>query len=176
MSTIEELPERKSSSSGIENREYGSKDLSRWPHGIVCQQKLPLTPLCYWIIEDSFLPCSGIVLWKRNVLVPNVCEIGVFCVVVCCNLVHWYHWFGGTYCPNLQGWNVHAEQWTCSWTYAFELLNMETLCCSEMSVYAHKATGAAIRRQLFKLVFRNLVRFVEETKCYFLYSISSVPL
>jgi hypothetical protein len=33
MSTIEELLERKSSSSGLESREYGRKDPSRWPHG-----------------------------------------------------------------------------------------------------------------------------------------------
>jgi hypothetical protein len=31
VSTIEELLERKNSGSGVENREYGRRDLSRWP-------------------------------------------------------------------------------------------------------------------------------------------------
>jgi hypothetical protein len=31
VSTIEELLERKSSGSGLESREYGSRDPSRWP-------------------------------------------------------------------------------------------------------------------------------------------------
>jgi hypothetical protein len=33
VSTIEELLERKSSGSGLENREYGRRGPSRWPHG-----------------------------------------------------------------------------------------------------------------------------------------------
>jgi hypothetical protein len=33
VNTIEELPERKSSSSGLESREYGHRDPSRWPRG-----------------------------------------------------------------------------------------------------------------------------------------------
>jgi hypothetical protein len=32
VSTIEELPERKSSGSGLENRDYGRRDPLRWPH------------------------------------------------------------------------------------------------------------------------------------------------
>jgi hypothetical protein len=43
VSTIEELLERRSSGSGLEIREYGSKDLSLWPHGTLYPQKLPLT-------------------------------------------------------------------------------------------------------------------------------------
>jgi hypothetical protein len=44
VSTIEELLERKSSGSGLENREYGRRDPSRWPHGITLYpQKLALT-------------------------------------------------------------------------------------------------------------------------------------
>jgi hypothetical protein len=43
VSTIEELLERKSSGSGLENREYGSRDQSRWPHGTLYPQKLALT-------------------------------------------------------------------------------------------------------------------------------------
>jgi hypothetical protein len=33
VSTIEELLERKSSGSGLESREYGRRDPSRWPRG-----------------------------------------------------------------------------------------------------------------------------------------------
>jgi hypothetical protein len=33
LSTIEELLERKSSGSGLENREYGCRDTSRWQRG-----------------------------------------------------------------------------------------------------------------------------------------------
>jgi hypothetical protein len=35
----------KSSGSGLENREYGRRDPSRWPHGTLYPQKLALTPL-----------------------------------------------------------------------------------------------------------------------------------
>jgi hypothetical protein len=45
VSTIEELLEQKSSGSGLENREYGCRDLSRWPHGTLYLQKLALTSL-----------------------------------------------------------------------------------------------------------------------------------
>jgi hypothetical protein len=41
--TIEELLERKSSGSGLENREYGHRDPSRWPRGTLYPQKLALT-------------------------------------------------------------------------------------------------------------------------------------
>jgi hypothetical protein len=43
MSTIAELLERKSSGSGLENREYGPRDSSRWPRGTLYPQKLALT-------------------------------------------------------------------------------------------------------------------------------------
>jgi hypothetical protein len=42
MGTIEELLGRKSRGSGLENREYGRADLSRWPRGILYPQKLAL--------------------------------------------------------------------------------------------------------------------------------------
>jgi hypothetical protein len=45
VSTIEELVERTSSGSGLENREYGRRDPSRWPSDIVYPQKLTLTSL-----------------------------------------------------------------------------------------------------------------------------------
>jgi hypothetical protein len=43
VSTIEELLWRKSSGSGLENREYSRRDPSRWPHGILYPIKLALT-------------------------------------------------------------------------------------------------------------------------------------
>jgi hypothetical protein len=43
VSTTEELLERKGNGSGLENREYGRRDPSRWPCGILCPQKLVLT-------------------------------------------------------------------------------------------------------------------------------------
>jgi hypothetical protein len=42
-STIEELLERKSSSSGLENRDYGWRDPSRCPRGTLYPQQLTLT-------------------------------------------------------------------------------------------------------------------------------------
>jgi hypothetical protein len=42
VSTIEKLLERKSSGSGLESREYGSRDLSRWPRGTLYPQKFAL--------------------------------------------------------------------------------------------------------------------------------------
>jgi hypothetical protein len=43
VSTTVELLDRKSSGSGLENREYCHKDPSRWPRGTLCPQKLALT-------------------------------------------------------------------------------------------------------------------------------------
>jgi hypothetical protein len=43
VSTTEKLLERKSSGSGLESREYGRRDPSRWPRGTLYQQKLALT-------------------------------------------------------------------------------------------------------------------------------------
>jgi hypothetical protein len=45
VNTIEELLERKSSGSGLEIREYGGRDPSRWPRGTLYPQKLALTSL-----------------------------------------------------------------------------------------------------------------------------------
>jgi hypothetical protein len=44
-STIDELLERKNSGSGLGNREYGRRDPSRWPRGILYPQKLAVTSL-----------------------------------------------------------------------------------------------------------------------------------
>jgi hypothetical protein len=43
VSTIEELLERKNSGSGLENREYGRRDPSRWPRGTLYPQYLAIT-------------------------------------------------------------------------------------------------------------------------------------
>jgi hypothetical protein len=43
MSTIEELLERKGSGSGLESREYGRRDPSRWQRGTLYLQKFALT-------------------------------------------------------------------------------------------------------------------------------------
>jgi hypothetical protein len=43
VSTIEELLARKSSGSGLEIREYGRRDPSRWPRSTLNPQKLALT-------------------------------------------------------------------------------------------------------------------------------------
>jgi hypothetical protein len=43
VSTIEELLERKNSGSGLENRDYGRRDTSRWPRNTLYPQKLALT-------------------------------------------------------------------------------------------------------------------------------------
>jgi hypothetical protein len=43
VSTTEELLERNRRGSGLENREYGRRDSSRWPRGTLYPQKLALT-------------------------------------------------------------------------------------------------------------------------------------
>jgi hypothetical protein len=43
VSTIEELLERKSSGSGLKNREYGRRDQPRRPRGTLYKQKFALT-------------------------------------------------------------------------------------------------------------------------------------
>jgi hypothetical protein len=43
VSTIEVLLDRKSSGFGLENRDYGSKDPSRWPRDTFDPQKLAIT-------------------------------------------------------------------------------------------------------------------------------------
>jgi hypothetical protein len=42
VSTIEELLGRKNSRSGLQNREYGRREPSRWPGGTLYPQKLEL--------------------------------------------------------------------------------------------------------------------------------------
>jgi hypothetical protein len=43
VSTTEELLDKKSSGSSLENREYGRRDPSRWPRGTLYPQKLATT-------------------------------------------------------------------------------------------------------------------------------------
>jgi hypothetical protein len=60
VSTIEELIDRKSSSSGLESREYGRRDLSRWPRGTLYLQKLALT------LPTNGSRSVGIVRWRTQ--------------------------------------------------------------------------------------------------------------
>jgi hypothetical protein len=59
-STIEELLGRKSSLSGLEIREYGRRDPSRWPRGTLYAQKLELTS------PTSGGRSVGIVHWRTQ--------------------------------------------------------------------------------------------------------------
>jgi hypothetical protein len=43
VSTTEDLLGRRSTGSGLEIRDYGRKDMSRWPPGTLYRQKLALT-------------------------------------------------------------------------------------------------------------------------------------
>jgi hypothetical protein len=60
VSTIEELRGRKSSGCGLEIREYGRKDPSRWPRGTVYPQRLALTS------PTSGGRTVGIVRWRTQ--------------------------------------------------------------------------------------------------------------
>jgi hypothetical protein len=60
LNTIEELLGRKSSGFGIENREYGHRDPSRWPRGTLYPQKLALTS------STSGALSVGIVRWQTE--------------------------------------------------------------------------------------------------------------
>jgi hypothetical protein len=60
VSTIEELFERKSSGSGLENREFGLRDPSRWPYGTPYSQSFPLNS------PTSGGRCVGIVRWRTE--------------------------------------------------------------------------------------------------------------
>jgi hypothetical protein len=68
VSTIEELVERKSIGSGLESRDYGRRDQSRWPRDTLYPQKLALTS-----------PTSGVhsvdIAWRRWVGKEVLCNI-----------------------------------------------------------------------------------------------------
>jgi hypothetical protein len=73
VSTIEELLGRKSSGSGLENREYCCGDLLRWPHDTLYPQKLALTSptsgglsvgiVCLRTKATEFFFCIVIIYW-----------------------------------------------------------------------------------------------------------------
>jgi hypothetical protein len=55
VSTIEKLLERKSSDSGLENREKGNRYPSHWPHGTLYLQKLAVSIVCSWTQTTEFV-------------------------------------------------------------------------------------------------------------------------
>jgi hypothetical protein len=66
VSTTEELLERESSGSDLENREYGHRDPSRWPCGTLFTGKLQLLGR-YSLLADS--GHEGLFLMQLTVLV-----------------------------------------------------------------------------------------------------------
>jgi hypothetical protein len=75
VSTIEELPGRKSSGSGLEIWEYGHRDPSHWPRGTLCPQKLALTsPTCggHWVgIVCSQTEATE---FSESIIMKNMCN------------------------------------------------------------------------------------------------------
>jgi hypothetical protein len=77
VSTTEDLLERKISDSGLENREYGCRDPSSWPRGILYPQKLALT----WPTSGSRSFC---IVHSRTQTTEFVCLfVCLFCLFVC---------------------------------------------------------------------------------------------
>jgi hypothetical protein len=77
VSTIVELLERKSSGSGLESRDYGHRDPSRWPRGTLYPQKLALTSptsgdrsvgIVYSLTKEFIL--VGISVWLTQCVLP----------------------------------------------------------------------------------------------------------
>jgi hypothetical protein len=60
VSTIEELLGRKSSGSGLENREFVRRDASRWPRGTVYPQKVALTWPTSGLSPRIFFPSNAV--------------------------------------------------------------------------------------------------------------------
>jgi hypothetical protein len=52
VSTIEELPGRKSSGSGLESREYGRRDLSCWPRVGIVGSRIQATEFSFFMLTD----------------------------------------------------------------------------------------------------------------------------
>jgi hypothetical protein len=64
VTTTEELLGRKSSGSGLEIREYGRRDSSRWPRGTLYPQKVGTNFVDKWrsLGRYSSLACQGVFL------------------------------------------------------------------------------------------------------------------
>jgi hypothetical protein len=94
VSTTEELLGRKNSGSGLENREYGRRDLSRRPRGTLYPQKLePTSPTSggrsvgivrsLWALDFVFPLCVQSFFWigLSTLLQPSgILEDPCFCV------------------------------------------------------------------------------------------------
>jgi hypothetical protein len=77
VSITEEILERKSSDSGLENREYGRRDLSRWPRATFYSQRVGTTFADRW----RSLRRYSIADWGHGVYIVlnNVCPITGTC-------------------------------------------------------------------------------------------------
>jgi hypothetical protein len=91
LSKTEELLERKSSSSGLEIREYDHMDPSRWQRGTIYPQKLALTSLIsggrsvgYSLLADSG---HGVLLYTCPLSVQH-CRADHVCLILWRQLSH----------------------------------------------------------------------------------------
>jgi hypothetical protein len=103
VTTIEELLETKSSGSGLEIREYGRRDPSRWPRGSLYLQKLALTS-----------PTSG----GRSVgIVRSRTQVMEFSLVFYLNAKPKLHetWYGyHAFCDHVNGVTHKSLKWKIS--------------------------------------------------------------
>jgi hypothetical protein len=93
VSTIEKLLERKSSGSSLENREYGRRDPSCWPHGTLYPQKLALASPTSGgrsvSIVRSRIQTTEITLVYSS-LYREWCENTYLMINICCYVDTWH--------------------------------------------------------------------------------------
>jgi hypothetical protein len=94
VSMIEALLERKSSGSGLENRDYGRKDPSSCPRDTLYSQKLALTsptsgrsvgivPSRTKVTEFVSFVCYGQGIVCHQIISQNVCSLQVITLALC---------------------------------------------------------------------------------------------